>query len=125
MGPLQTARCDLGASKTHLAIQIEIRPEFRRQTIVVKDGLLRTFWSTQSTVNAFVRMNVEHEFPFVKTIGRTDRDTVLRFAAVTKLRDDHGHCLFQKTEDNAERTSNGPLFTLLYKAYEQKNLSVG
>src|SRR5262245_26422870 len=84
-----------------LRILPDIRRPFIRRLVQRKDRLYRTGWDTGSTVDAFVRMNVQHlgrfELYFVlarmNAIHRADVDTGRVFRPNARLADDVRHFL--------------------------------
>lgn len=51
----------------------------------MKDGLDRTLWNTGFTVNALIRVDVEHFLAFIEALDRANYDTVRVSATVTRL----------------------------------------
>jgi hypothetical protein len=60
----------------HRGIQITKWCPFQRQTILMKDRFRRTGRRTRFTVDAVLRIDIQHPSTFVKTIGRTNDNAV-------------------------------------------------
>ena len=67
-----------------------------RKFIFREDSVYRTFRFTNAAINALIRVDDEHVFPFVETIDRADFNTVHVFAADAGILDDISHLRTQK-----------------------------
>lgn len=76
---------------THLSVQCDVRPPFWWNSVIIEYGLLRAFGRAKPTVDALIRIDIQHRFPFVKAIGRANNDAIFEFAAGTELSYDHRH----------------------------------
>jgi hypothetical protein len=61
---------------SHCGIQVPKRPIIFNQLVLSENGRSRAFRDTRLAIDALIGVNVQHPLPVVKTMGRTDDDTV-------------------------------------------------
>lgn len=57
----------------------------------MENGFHRALWNAGTTVDAFIRMNVDHVRVLIKAIGRANLQASLVFAALAGFCYDHRH----------------------------------
>jgi len=76
----------------HISIELFVVGPFFWQIIFMEDCFNRTLWNACFTVNAFIRVNHEDSFTFVKALNWANNDTVGVLTVETGFRDDVSHC---------------------------------
>jgi hypothetical protein len=57
----------------------------------VEDGFHRTFGDASLAVDAFIGVDVEHQFPFVEAFDGTDHDAIRILASGTRFANNVSH----------------------------------
>ena len=82
------------AGQCEFGIQLGVSVPLFGQVVFVEDRFDGTFRDAGFAVDAFIWMDVQHRFALVKTLDRTNDDTVGVFAVKTRFGNDVGHVMF-------------------------------
>ena len=83
--------CDPWTLRSHLGIQFLVSCPLGRQIVLVENRSDWAFWNASFAVDAFIRMNEQNGFTFVKALHWTYDHAVSVFAIEAWLGDDMGH----------------------------------
>ena len=76
---------DDGQFLRFFGIDLDVILPLLRKIVLVKNRFYRTFWHASFTVDALIRIDVDHGFPFVETFYGANHNTVCVFAVEASL----------------------------------------
>ena len=83
--------CDAWTLRCHFGVQLFVGGPFRWQIVFVEDGRDWTLRNTRLAVNAFIRVNEQNRFTFIKTLYWTYDHAVSVFAVKAWFGDNMSH----------------------------------
>jgi hypothetical protein len=82
---------DAGALWGHLGVELDVFLHLSGNVVFMKNGFDRALGDTGFAVDAFIRVDVEHGFPFVEAFYGANNNAIRISAAITGLGDDVSH----------------------------------